>query len=116
MGMTTALLAIGATAAVVGAGAGVYSAVTAKESADEANDLTMANLKAQAAERAASEVKTEQLEKEYKNSSAATASNPDLENALNLQKRKRGVQSTFTASPGSGQGMMKGTTLSPLGE
>lgn len=50
-----------------------------------------------------------------KNAAAKEAQNPDLEDAMKLSKKKRGVQSTYTASVGSGSGMMKDTSLTPIG-
>ena len=115
MGLTTALIATGVTASVVGAGAGVYSAVSAHEAADEANDLQKASMRAQADELGRANAKAEAVERNAKASKAATQKTPDLEGALNLEKKKRGVQSSFTATTGAGAGNMKGTTLSPLG-
>ena len=115
MGLTTALIATGVTAAAVGAGAGVYSAVSAADAADEANDLQSASMKAQADELGRTDAKAEAVERNAKASTAATQKTPDLEGALNLDRKKRGVQSSFTATTGAGAGNMKGTTLSPLG-
>ena len=115
MGMTTALIATGVTAAVVGAGAGVYSAVSAADAADEANDLRKASMRAQADELGRANAKADAIERNASAMTAATAKTPELEGALNLNKKKRGVQSSFTATTGAGAGNMKGTTLSPLG-
>ena len=46
---------------------------------------------------------------------AKEAQNPELDEAARLSKRKRGVQSTYMAAGGSGAGMMKGTSLTPIG-
>ena len=115
MGMTTALI-VGATAAVVGAAAGTYSAIDAHNTAKEANDLTADSMKAQAEAAGRAQAKSDFAEENAKNNTAKESTLPELEGALSQSKKKKGVQSTFTATTGAGAGMMKGTTLSPLGE
>lgn len=110
MGMTTALVL----SAIATAAVGTYSAIDANKAA-KANEKTQANAmeaQAMAAGRAAAE--SNELERTAGNATAATAKNPELDGALSI--KKRGVNSSFTATTGSGAGMMKGTTLSPLGE
>ena len=103
MGMTTAI------------GVGTYSAIdshkAAKASQKAAKNATLASAEAEG--RAAA--KEDALRQEARNSQAKEAQNPELDEATRLSKRKRGVQSTYTAAGGSGAGMMKGTSLTPIG-
>ena len=46
---------------------------------------------------------------------AKEAQNLELDDASRLAKKKRGVQSSYTAAGSSGGGMMKGTSLTPIG-
>ena len=121
MGMTasalaTAALWTSAAAAVTGAAVGTYSAIQSHEDAKEANDLTAESQKAAAAAAGRAQAKSDFAEENAKNNTAKESTLPELEGALSQSKKKKGVQSTFTATTGAGAGMMKGTTLSPLGE
>lgn len=114
MGMNAALatMALGSAAAV---GTGIYSAIdshkAAKASQRAAKNATLASAEAEG--RAAA--KEDALRQEARNSQAKEAQNLELDEATRLSKRKRGVQSTYTAAGGSGAGMMKGTSLTPIG-
>lgn len=98
----------------MGAAVGIWQMVQQKEIAEEQMNLTMANLQTQAEEQAKAEAKMDAEKKNAAASTAAVAKNPETSDMENLAKKKRGVQSTFTAT-GAGAGNMKGTTLSPLG-
>ena len=115
MGLTAAALATFAVGSAVAAGTGVYSAIdshqAAKASQKAAKNATLASAEAEG--RAAA--KEDALRQEARNSQAKEAQNPELDEATRLSKRKRGVQSTYTAAGGSGSGMMKGTSLTPIG-
>ncbi len=94
---------------------GIYSLVKQQEAAEEANNLTAASMVSAAGETARAEAEAAQEQKNAAASQAAVSKLPDLEKATNLSKKKKGVQSTFTATTGAGAGMMKGTTLTPIG-
>ena len=115
MGLTAAALTTLAVGSVVAAGTGVYSAVdshqAAKASGKAANNATLASAAAEG--RAAA--KEESLRQDARNAKAKEAKNLELDEATRLSKRKRGVQSSYTAAGGSGAGMMKGTSLTPIG-
>lgn len=53
-------------------------------------------------------------EEEASRKKAAEATNADVADAMNIQKKKKGVQSTFTAVQGN-SGSMNGA-LTPVGE
>lgn len=109
MGLTTALLVT----AAVAAGTGVYSAVdshqTAKKSAKAAKEATLAS----AAAEGRATAKENALLKDSKSGAAKEAVNLDL--ASVGEKKKRGVNSSYTTATGAGAGMMKDTTLTPIG-
>lgn len=115
MGLTAAALTTLAVGSVVAAGTGVYSAVdshqAAKASGKAAKNATLASAAAEG--RAAA--KEESLRQDARNAKAKEAKNLELDEATRLSKRKRGVQSSYTAAGGSGAGMMKGTSLTPIG-
>lgn len=94
---------------------GVYSAIdshrAAKASGKAAKNATLASAAAEG--RAAA--REDALRREARNAQAKEAQNPELDEAARLSKRKRSVQSTYTAAGGSGAGMMKGTSLTPIG-
>ena len=114
MGMNAALatMAVGSAAAV---GAGIYSAIdshkAAKASQKKATEATLASAAAEG--RAAA--REDAIRNDARNAQAKEAQNLELDEATRLSKRKRGVQSTYTAAGGSGAGMMKGTSLTPIG-
>lgn len=114
MGMTAALVTM-AVGTAISAGVGAYSAIdshqAAKASGKAAKEATLAGAAAEG--RAAA--KEDALRQDAKNAMAKEAQNPELDEAARLSKRKRGVQSTYTAAGGSGTGMMKGTSLTPIG-
>ena len=116
MGMTTAALVTMAVGAAVAAGSGTYSAIdshqAAKASAKASENATLAGAqttgKAEAKENANLQAANDATAKE--------AETLALEDAKKLSRKKRGVNSSYTAATdGSGAGMMKGTTLSPIG-
>ena len=115
MGLTAAALTTLAVGSVVAAGTGVYSAVdshqAAKASGKAAKNATLASAAAEG--RAAA--KEESLRQDARNAKAKEAKNLELDEATRLSKRKRGVQSSYTTAGGSGAGMMKGTSLTPIG-
>lgn len=114
MGMAAALATM-AVGSVVAAGTGVYSAIdshqAAKASGKAAKNATLASAAAEG--RAAA--KEDALRQDARNAMAKEAQNLELDEATRLSKRKRGVQSSYTAAGGSGAGMMKGTSLTPIG-
>lgn len=116
MGMTTAALVTMAVGTAIAAGAGTYSAIdshkAAKASAKASENATLASAqttgKAEAKENANIQAANDATAKE--------AETLALEDAKKLSRKKRGVNSSYTAATdGSGAGMMKGTTLSPIG-
>jgi hypothetical protein len=116
MGMTTAALVTMAVGTAVAAGAGTYSAIdahkAAEASAQESKNATLAS--AQASGKA--EAKENANLQAIGDARAKEAEMLELDNANKLSRRKRGVNSSYTAATdGSGAGMMKGTTLSPIG-
>ena len=114
MGMTAALVTLAAGTAV-SAGVGTYSAIdshqAAKAGQKAANNATLASAEAEG--RAAA--KEDALRQDARNAQAKEAQNLELDEATRLSKKKRGVQSSYTAAGGSGAGMMKGTSLMPIG-
>lgn len=114
MGMTAALVTM-AVGTAVAAGVGTYSAIdshqAAKASQKSANNATLASAAAEG--RAAA--KEDALRQDAKNAQAKDAEQLSLEEGSRLSKKKRGVQSSYTAAGGSGAGMMKGTSLTPIG-
>lgn len=116
MGMTTAALVTMAVGTAIAAGAGTYSAIdshkAAKASSKASENATLASAqttgKAEAKENANLQAANDATAKE--------AETLALEDANKLSRKKRGVNSSYTAATdGSGAGMMKGTTLSPIG-
>lgn len=114
MGMTAALVTM-AVGTAVAAGVGTYSAIdshqAAKASQKSANNATLASAAAEG--RAAA--REDAIRNDARNAQAKEAQNLELDEASRLSKRKRGVQSSYTAAGGSGGGMMKGTSLTPIG-
>ena len=116
MGLTAALATLGtAVGSAAAAGAGIYSAIdshqAAKASQKAANNATLAS----AAAAGSAAAKEEALRQDARNAKAKEAQNLELDEATRLSKRKRGVQSSYTAAGSSGAGMMKGTSLTPIG-
>lgn len=99
----------------MGAAVGIWQMVEQRKIAEEQNNLTMASMASQAEEQAKAEARANAEKANKAASTAATAKNAETGDMEDLSKKKKGVQSTFTAT-GSGAGNMKGTTLSPLGE
>ena len=114
MGMTAALATVGMSVGSAAA-AGIYSAIdshqAAKASQKAANNATLAS----AAAAGSADAREEALRQDARNAQAKEAQNLELDEATRLSKRKRGVQSSYTAAGGSGAGMMKGTSLTPIG-
>ena len=115
MGLSAAAWAAFAVSSAVAAGTGVYSAIdshkAAKASQKKANEATLASAAAEG--RAAA--REDAIRNDARNAQAKEAQNLELDEATRLSKRKRGVQSSYTAAVGSGAGMMKGTSLTPIG-
>lgn len=99
----------------MGSAIGAWQMFEANKAAEEANNLTAASMASSAAETARAEVKADQAEKQALAGTAKKAENVDLTKIDNLNKKKKGVQSTFTATTGVGAGMMNGTSLTPIG-
>lgn len=98
----------------MGTAVGIWQMMEQKDIAEEQMNLQMANLRTQAEEQAKAEAQMEAEKKNAAASTAATGKTPEIEDVGASLKKKKGVQSTFTAT-GAGAGNMKGTTLSPLG-
>lgn len=115
MGMSAAAWAAFAVSSAVAAGTGVYSAIdshkAAKASQKKATEATLASAAAEG--RAAA--REDAIRNDARNAQAKEAQNLELDEATRLSKRKRGVQSSYTAAVGSGAGMMNGTSLTPIG-
>lgn len=115
MGLPAVALTTMAISSAVSAGAGVYSIVdsnrTAKAAAKASEKATLAS--AQSTGRA--EARENARLQDAKDATVKEAENIDLEDAKSLSRKKRGVNSTYTAAGGSGAGMMKGTSLTPIG-
>ena len=116
MGLPTAALVTLAVGSAVAAGAGTYSAIdshkAAKASAKASEKATIAS----AQETGKAEAKENANLQAVKDATAKEAENLALDDANKLSRKKRGVNSSYTAATdGSGAGMMKGTTLSPIG-
>ena len=114
MGMNAALTTM-AVGTAVAAGVGTYSAIdshkAAKASQKKATEATLASAAAEG--RAAA--REDAIRNDARNAQAKEAQNLELDEATRLSKRKRGVQSSYTAAVGSGAGMMNGTSLTPIG-
>lgn len=115
MGLTAAALATLAVGTAVGAGAGVYSAVDSNRAAKASGKASKEATLASAAAEGRAAAKEDALRQEARNAKAKEAQNLDLGESARLSKRKRGVQSSYTAAGGSGAGMMNGTSLTPIG-
>ena len=93
----------------------MYSAIdshkAAKASQKKATEATLASAAAEG--RAAA--REDAIRNDARNAQAKEAQNLELDEATRLSKRKRGVQSSYTAAVGSGAGMMNGTSLTPIG-
>lgn len=114
MGVDAALWVM-AGAAVVAAGAGTYSAVDSHQAAKASSKATEEATLAQAAITGKAKAQEDALRKDAEASKTKEAQNLDLEEATRLSKKKKGVNSTYTAAGESGAGMMKGTSLTPIG-
>lgn len=114
MGMTAALVTM-AVGTAVAAGAGVYSAVdshqAAKASSKASENATIASAITEGKAAAKETMNLQAAE----DSQAKEAENLALEDAKKLSRKKKGVNSSYTAAGESGAGMMKGTSLTPIG-
>lgn len=100
----------------VGSGLGIWQMVEARKQAKRESEATNAQMLAQATETGRAEAKEELAQQNAKAGTAATATQLDTSKVSDLSRKKKGVQSTFVASSqGAGAGMMKGTTLTPIG-
>ena len=115
MGLTAAALSTLAVGTAVGAGAGVYSAVDSHQAAKASGKASKEATLAGAAAEGRAAAKEDALRQEARNAQAKEAQNLELSESARLSKRKRGVQSSYTAAGGSGAGMMSGTSLTPIG-
>lgn len=114
MGMTAALVTM-AVGTAVAAGVGTYSAIDSHQAAKASQKkATKATLASAAAEGRAA-AREDAIRNDARNAQAKEAQNLELDEASRLSKRKRGVRSSYTAAGGSGGGMMKGTSLTPIG-
>lgn len=114
MGLTTAALVTMAVGTAAAAGAGTYSAIDANKAAKAGEKAASNATLASAAAQGRAEAKENALLDASKGARAAEAKNLSLEDAAAKAKRKRGVAGSYTAA-GSGSGMMKGTSLTPIG-
>lgn len=99
----------------MGITSGVYSLI---HSIGVSNDSSKASKRAALASARATgvaEAKENARLQDAENATAKEAENVNIEDAKSLSRKKRGVNSTYTAAGGSGAGMMKGTSLSPIG-
>ena len=116
MGLSTAALVTMAVGTAIAAGAGTYSAIDSHQAAKASEKASENATTASAITTGKAEAKENQTLSDAENASAKEAENLALEDAKKLSRKKKGVNSTYTAaSDGSGAGMMKGTTLSPIG-
>lgn len=113
MGMTAALVTM-AVGSAVSAGIGAYSAIDSHRAAKAGEKASKEATLASAAAEGRAAAKEDALRRDARNAQAKEAQNPELADVTRLSK-KRGVQSTYTAAGGSGAGMMKGTSLTPIG-
>lgn len=114
MGMTAALVTM-AVGTAVAAGVGTYSAIDSHQAAKASNKAAKEATLASAAAEGRAAAREDALRNDARNAQAKEAQNLELDEASRLSKRKRGVQSSYTAAGGSGAGMMKGTSLTPIG-
>ncbi len=114
MGMTAALVTM-AVGTAVAAGVGTYSAIDSHQAAKASNKAAKEATLASAAAEGRAAAREDALRNDARNAQAKEAQNLELDEATRLSKRKRGVQSSYTAAGGSGAGMMKGTSLTPIG-
>ena len=100
----------------MGSVVGIWSLIDQRDAA-KASERRAENAMFASAEATGKAEAKEAAERQGANSGLAKeAENLSLENATKLSRKKRGVNSTYTAATdGSGAGMMKGTTLSPIG-
>lgn len=116
MGMTTAALVTMAVGTAIAAGAGTYSAVDSRKAAKASEKAGKNATLASAMANGKAEAKENANLRAIGDAQAKEAENLALEDAKKLSRRKSGVNSSYTAATdGSGAGMMKGTTLSPIG-
>lgn len=111
MGMTAAVTAM-AVGTAVAAGTGVYSAVDSNKAAKASGKAAKENALAQARIAGRAAAQEDALRETAKAGTAKEAQNLDLDEAL--QKKKRGVKSSYT-SYGAGAGNLQGTSLTPIG-
>ena len=115
MGLTAAALSPLVIGTAVGAGSGVYSAVDSNRAAKASEKASKEAMIASAVADGRAAAKEDALRQEARNAKAKEAQNLELGESARLSKRKRGVQSSYTAAGGSGAGMMNGTSLTPIG-
>lgn len=94
---------------------GIWSLIDQRDAAKASERRAENAMFASAAATGRAEAREAAERQEARNGQAKEAQNPELEEATRLSKKKRGVQSTYTATGGSGAGMMKGTSLTPIG-
>ena len=100
----------------MGSAVGIWSLLDQRDAA-KASERRAEKAMFASAEAAGTAAAREEAERHWtKNGQAKDADSLSLEDATKLSRKKRGVNSTYTAATdGSGAGMMKGTTLSPIG-
>ena len=114
MGMTAALVGLGVGSAMA-AGTGIYSAIDSHQAAKASQRKATNAMLASAAAEGRAAAREDAIRNDARNAQAKEAQNLELDEATRLSKRKRGVQSSYTAAVGSGAGMMNGTSLTPIG-
>lgn len=105
-------LTVGAIGALAAAGAGTYAAIDSHKAAKASEKSAKNAALAQAELAGKAAAKEEATRKAAEAGTVAEAKN--LELSEGLQKKKRGVKSSYTAV-GSGAGNLEGTTLTPIG-
>jgi len=99
----------------MGSAVGIWSMIDQHKAAKSSDHSAKNAMFDSAVATGRAEAREEAERQSARNSQAKEAQNPDLEE-MEKRKRRRGVQSTYTAQgDGSGGGMMKGTSLTPIG-
>lgn len=100
----------------MGSAVGIWSLLDQREAAKASERRADKAMFASAEATGKAEAKEAAERNWSKNGQAKEAENLALDEANKLSRKKRGVNSTYTAATdGSSAGMMKGTTLSPIG-
>ena len=94
---------------------GIYSAIDSHKAAKASQRAAKEAALATAGVNGLAAAKEEQLRQDARKAQAKEAEQLSLDESTRLSKKKRGVQSSYTTAGGSGSGMMKGTSLTPIG-